>query len=74
VQVITAVLYCLFSTGIVFGFAAIKPVLLQEGVYRDQCTKEELRDDVEVCYNQELRYATVPRQDFVYGSCKGIPG
>jgi len=68
VQVIIAVLYCLFSTGIVFGFAAIKPVLLQEGVYRDQCTKEELRDDVEVCYNQELRYATVLRQDFVYGS------
>ena len=58
-QVVIAVLYCLFSTGVVFGFAAIKPVLLQEGVYRDQCTKEELRDDVEVCYNQELRYVTV---------------
>jgi len=57
VQVVVAVLYCLFSAGIVFGFAAIKPIFVQEGVYRDQCTKRELDDNVEVCYNQELRYA-----------------
>lgn len=48
-------IYCLFSAGIVFGFAAIKPVFIQEGVYRDRCTKKELEDNVEVCYNQELR-------------------
>ena len=55
VQVLSAVIYCLFAAGVVFGFAAIKPVLLEEGVYRNQCTKEELRDDVQVCYGQELR-------------------
>lgn len=48
-------IYCLLSAGIVFGFAAIKPVFIQEGVYRDQCTKDELDNNVEVCYNQELR-------------------
>ncbi|KAL6702504.1 hypothetical protein ACN47E_001594 [Coniothyrium glycines] len=54
-QVFFAVIYCLFAAGVVFGYAAIKPVLIQEGVYRDQCTKQELEDNVPVCYEQELR-------------------
>lgn len=56
-QVTLAVLYCLLAAGPVFGFAALKPVLVSEGVYRDQCTQEEL-DEGEggyTCYNQELR-------------------
>ncbi|EAT91926.2 hypothetical protein SNOG_00431 [Parastagonospora nodorum SN15] len=52
-----AVVYCLFAAGVVFGYAAIKPVLIGEGVYRNLCTKQELRDDVDVCYEQELRTA-----------------
>lgn len=54
-QCIVAVLTCLFAAGVVFGFAAFKPVLLSEGVYRDQCTAKELRSNVEVCYSQEVR-------------------
>ncbi|KAF1846295.1 MFS general substrate transporter [Cucurbitaria berberidis CBS 394.84] len=54
-QVFFAVIYCLFAAGVVFGYAAIKPVLLEEGVYRNQCTKEELDQNVIVCYEQELR-------------------
>lgn len=54
-QVAVAVVYCLFAAGVVFGYAAIKPVLIQEGVYRDRCTQEELDDGVWVCYEQELR-------------------
>ncbi|KAF5846540.1 hypothetical protein GGP41_004598 [Bipolaris sorokiniana] len=54
-QVFFAVVYCLFAAGVVFGYAAIKPVLLEEGVYRDYCSKEELDNDVRVCYEQELR-------------------
>lgn len=54
-QVAIAVLYCLFAAGVVFGYAAIKPVLIQEGVYRDKCTREELDAGVWVCYEQELR-------------------
>ena len=54
-QVVVAVIYCLFAAGTVFGFAAIKPVLIQEQVYRDRCTKQELDDGAWVCYEQELR-------------------
>jgi Sec-independent protein secretion pathway component TatC len=55
VQVFLAVIYCLFAAGVVFGYAAIKPVLIDEGVYRDRCTKQELKDEVNVCYEQEIR-------------------
>lgn len=54
-QVAVAVVYCLLAAGVVFGFAAIKPVLIEEGVYRDRCTQQELDDGVWVCYEQELR-------------------
>jgi MFS family permease len=54
-QVFFAVIICLFAAGPVFGYAAIKPVLLEEGVYRDQCTQQELDDHVLVCYAQEIR-------------------
>ncbi|KXT01238.1 hypothetical protein AC578_3808 [Pseudocercospora eumusae] len=54
-QVAIAVVYCLLAAGIVFGFAAIKPVLIAEGVYEDQCTDQELEDGVWVCYGQEVR-------------------
>ncbi|KAI9654231.1 MAG: hypothetical protein M1821_006759 [Bathelium mastoideum] len=54
-QVIVAVIYCLLAAGIVFGYAALKPVLINEGVYRDQCTSEELEKGVRVCAQQEIR-------------------
>ncbi|RAK77084.1 putative MFS transporter Fmp42 [Aspergillus fijiensis CBS 313.89] len=54
-QVCVAVVYCLLAAGIVFGFAAIKPVLIREGVYRDRCSQEELDNNSDVCYGQELR-------------------
>jgi hypothetical protein len=54
-QVIATVLFCWVASGIVFGFAALKPVLVNEGVYRELCTKEELDADVEICYEQDLR-------------------
>ncbi|KAF2748494.1 MFS general substrate transporter [Sporormia fimetaria CBS 119925] len=54
-QVFLAVIYCLFAAGVVFGYAAIKPVLVEEGVYRDHCTADELKQDVLLCYKQDLR-------------------
>ncbi|CAO2652511.1 Nn.00g007940.m01.CDS01 [Neocucurbitaria sp. VM-36] len=54
-QVIVTVLACWFASGIVFGFAALKPILIKEGVFRDLCTKEELDSNVEVCFDQDLR-------------------
>lgn len=37
VQIAAAVVNCLFAAGIVFGYAALKPVLKQEGAYADSC-------------------------------------
>jgi len=54
-QVTAAVIYCLLAAGIVFGYAALKPVLIREGVYRSSCTQDELDRDVRVCYDQEIR-------------------
>ncbi|PWY77065.1 MFS transporter Fmp42 [Aspergillus heteromorphus CBS 117.55] len=54
-QVCIAVMYCLFAAGIIFGFAAIKPVLIKEGVYRSECSQDELDGGSDVCYGQELR-------------------
>lgn len=54
-QVCLAVIYCLFAAGVVFGYAAIKPVLIDEGVFDNLCTKEELKDGTSPCYKQELR-------------------
>ncbi|KAL8943192.1 MAG: hypothetical protein Q9216_001246 [Gyalolechia sp. 2 TL-2023] len=54
VQVATAVIYCLFAAGIVFGYAALKPVLLRENVYRESCPEVAVRAD-KTCYEQEIR-------------------
>jgi MFS family permease len=54
-QVIFTVIACWLASGIVFGFAALKPVLVDVGVYRELCTPEELLDDVDVCFEQDLR-------------------
>ncbi|EXJ87515.1 hypothetical protein A1O3_04475 [Capronia epimyces CBS 606.96] len=55
VQVVIAIIYCLFAAGIVFGYAAIKPVLIDEGVFKDLCTPEEVENHVTPCYQQEIR-------------------
>ncbi|EED19076.1 MFS transporter Fmp42, putative [Talaromyces stipitatus ATCC 10500] len=54
-QVAVAVTYCLLAAGPVFGFAAIKPVFIREGVYRNRCTSEELEHGFGLCYGQETR-------------------
>ncbi|KAJ1708709.1 MFS transporter Fmp42 [Aspergillus flavus] len=54
-QVGIAVIYCFLAAGVVFGFAALKPVLIREGVYHSMCSQEELNERQDVCYAQELR-------------------
>ncbi|KAJ5621894.1 Major facilitator superfamily domain general substrate transporter [Penicillium herquei] len=54
-QVCLAVVYCFLAAGIVFGFAALKPVLIRENVYRNLCSQQELEDNVGVCDGQEIR-------------------
>ncbi|KAF2858978.1 MFS general substrate transporter [Piedraia hortae CBS 480.64] len=54
-QVTLAVIYCLLSAGTVFGFAALKPVFVSEGIYHELCTPDEVRKGVWVCHAQDLR-------------------
>lgn len=54
-QIGVAVVYCLLAAGVVFGYAALKPVLVAEGVYRSSCTAQERQAHVWVCNGQELR-------------------
>jgi hypothetical protein len=60
-QVCLAVVYCFLAAGVVFGFAALKPVLISEGVYRKLCSQEELDNDVAVCDGQEIKYGQPKR-------------
>lgn len=53
-QVICAIIWCLFVAGTSFGFAALKPVLISEGVYRNKCTPDEIAKNVNICRDQEL--------------------
>ncbi|KAJ2906105.1 Protein FMP42 [Zalerion maritima] len=38
-QVVGTVIYCFLAAGVVFGFAALKPVLKAEGAYHERCSK-----------------------------------
>ncbi|KAL8304036.1 hypothetical protein RB597_004632 [Gaeumannomyces tritici] len=49
-QIASAVFYCVFASGIVFGYAAIKPVLKGEGVYREICSRKSVEGlDEDTC-------------------------
>ena len=54
-QVCFTILACWLASGIVFGFAALKPVLIDQGVYRELCSAAELSEGVDVCYEQDLK-------------------
>jgi hypothetical protein len=54
--VCVAVAYSFLAAGIVFGFAALKPVLIREKVYHNLCSQAELDEDVRVCNTQQIRY------------------
>lgn len=41
-QVICAVIYCLFAAGVVFGYAALKPVLKKTGAYSEICEGNDM--------------------------------
>ncbi|KAK1672097.1 major facilitator superfamily transporter [Colletotrichum godetiae] len=59
VQVATSIVACWLAAGIVFGFAALKPVLIAEGVYSDLCDTDDpgKMDNGEYipCTEQDLR-------------------
>lgn len=51
IQITCAIVWCLLAAGPVFGFAALKPVLISEGVYSGLC---EVGDEVP-CVKQDLK-------------------
>lgn len=60
VQIAAAVISCLLAAGIVFGYAALKPVLKQEGAYRDVCPEGHDGDTcVEIHLNLMFTVAAV---------------
>ncbi|KAK6201963.1 hypothetical protein LQW54_009176 [Pestalotiopsis sp. IQ-011] len=58
-QVVFAVIVCCLASGIVFGFASLKPVLIGEGVYRELCSANATKDGQDPfdvpCTEQDLR-------------------
>ncbi|KAL4804017.1 major facilitator superfamily domain-containing protein [Aspergillus unguis] len=54
-QVLATVLACWLGSGIIFGYAALKPVLVAQGVYRNLCGADELNGEFDTCYEQEIR-------------------
>ncbi|CAI4216433.1 unnamed protein product [Parascedosporium putredinis] len=54
-QIVVTLIYSLLAAGIIFGYAALKPVLRQEGAYRDGCAAKGGSDqDVDVCVEMRL--------------------
>ncbi|KAI3405908.1 hypothetical protein KGF56_001127 [Candida oxycetoniae] len=57
IQVSCAIAWCLVAAGPVFGFAALKPILISEGIYKSRCDMKvavvDSNEDVE-CVEQNL--------------------
>lgn len=49
-QIVSAIFFCLTTTGVIFGYAALKPVLLAEGVYQEECEDPTFR-----CVEQDAK-------------------
>ncbi|KAK5105069.1 hypothetical protein LTS08_001343 [Lithohypha guttulata] len=54
-QVFVGCITCILASGITFGYAALKSVLVNEEVYRELCTQQELSKGVPICYLQDQR-------------------
>jgi MFS family permease len=54
-QVIITVLSCWLASGIVYGYASLKPVLISHGVYEDLCRHTIQRREGEACFEQDIK-------------------
>lgn len=53
-QIVCSIAWCLLAAGPVFGFAALKPILISEGVYSDKCDVGSSSDISTPCTEQDL--------------------
>lgn len=54
VQCFCAILWCLFAAGPIFGFAALKPILIDQGVYHEVCDVDT-QTLKKICIDQDLK-------------------
>lgn len=54
-QIVVGIIACVTASGITFGFDALKTILVEEGVYQNLCTENELKTGVRLCYLQDQR-------------------
>lgn len=54
-QVSCSIVWCLLAAGPVFGFAALKPILVKEGIYGDRCSSQASKGSGEPCTEQDLQ-------------------
>lgn len=64
-QVICSIIWCLLGSGIIFGFASLKPVLIKEGVYSFMCNDESELPYGKACDSQDLKLNKL----FSFGAC-----
>lgn len=55
IQVICSIIWCLLGSGVIFGFASLKPILIKEGVYSSLCSPEADLPFGKACDNQDLK-------------------
>ncbi|KAM3163799.1 Protein FMP42 [Lachancea thermotolerans] len=62
IQIACAIIWCLFAAGPIFGFAALKPILVDQGVYSELCRPEgnafqttKVNDPSVPCTAQDLK-------------------
>lgn len=57
-QILCSIAWCLLAAGPVFGFAALKPILINEGIYSEKCKVKIMEDgytyDIKTCVDQDL--------------------
>lgn len=53
-QVFCAIVWCLLAAGPVFGFAALKPILISEHVYSQKCDVGINKKEPKTCVEQDL--------------------
>ncbi|OWB78090.1 hypothetical protein B5S32_g2276 [[Candida] boidinii] len=56
-QIGCSIAWCLFAAGPVFGFAALKPVLISQGVYHEYCKIDDIAINTkgDICVAQDLK-------------------
>ncbi|CCD27287.1 Fmp42p NDAI_0K00960 [Naumovozyma dairenensis CBS 421] len=70
-QICCATLWCLLSSGIIFGFAALKPILISEGIYSEFCLNPE-SNQIDTIIKSAICSAQDLKLNFIFTASAGI--